>query len=155
MTKHNLREHLSWLIGRGSHQPSQPAYAPPTTGLASALGSPVDDQSLSQAVESVVEEAQFLQNDAGDSQAKPTFARPLLPASVLNAQSKDAMARLQSGPSSNNKPRMLSETTLSLHTPTTSTARAPGTSLKDQYNAQWTPRATSECQVGIPRCSQG
>lgn len=150
MTKHNLREHLSWLIGCGSLQPSQPAYAPPTTGLASALGPSVDDQSPSQAAESVVEEPHFRQNDAGGPQAKPTFARPLLPASVLNAQSKDAMARLQSGPSSNNKPRMLSETIpLSLHTPTTSTARAPGTSLKDQYNAQWTPRATGECHVRI------
>lgn len=156
MTKHNLREHLSWLIGCGSLQPSQPAYAPPTTGLASALGPSVDDQSPPQAVEIVLEEAHFRQDDAGGSQAKPTFARPLLPASALNVQSKDAMARLQSGPSSNNKPRMLSETiSLSFHTPTTSSARAPGTSLKDQYNAQWPPRATGKCRVGIPQCSQG
>jgi len=145
MTKHNLREHLSWLIGCGSLQPSQLAYAPPSAGLASAFGSFLEDQSPSQGLESVLEEPNIVPNDVGGYQVEPTFARPLLPASVLNAQSKDAMARLQCGPRSNNKPRMLSENIpLSLQTPTTSSARASGTSLKDQYNAQWTPRATGK-----------
>jgi hypothetical protein len=151
MTKHNLREHLSWLIGCGSLHPSQPAYTLSTTGLANALGPLADDQIASQAIERAIEQPHALQKNADISQATPLFARPLLPASVLNAQRKDAMARLQSGPSSNNKPRMLSEAIPSLHhTPNTSSARAPGTSLKDQYNAQWTSRATGKSQVRSP-----
>lgn len=155
MTKNNLREHLNWLIGCGSLQPSQPAYAPPTTGLASAFGATLESQTPSQSLEPVDEERYTTQKDVGGSQAIPTFARPLLPASILNAQSKDAMARLQSGSRSNNKPRMLSDTVpSSSQTPTPTLARAPGTSLKDQYSARWDSRATGKCSLSTPQRSQ-
>lgn len=150
MTKNNLREHLGWLIECGSCQPSQSARTPPSAELASALGPLLENQSPPQASESILEKSTGVPNHAGDSQVDPVFARPALPASVLNAQSKDEMARLQSGPKSNNKPRMLSERIpLSLQTPVAASAPTPSTSLKDQYNAQWASRATGKslCRV--------
>lgn len=145
MTKNNLREHLGWLIECGPCQPSQSIRTPPSAELAIALGPYLETQSLPQVSESIVEESTGVPSHVGDSQVDKIFARPALPASVLNAQSKDEMARLQSGPKSNNKPRMLSERIpLSLQTPVAASAPIPSTSLKDQYNAQWALRATGK-----------
>lgn len=148
MTKNNLREHLGWYIGCSSLQPQQPAYAPPSVGLTTAFGLCLVDQSPPQGLENFAEEPRGVQvatNNAGALQAEPDFLRPLLPASVMN---RDPMARLQSGPKSTNKPRLLSETIpVSLQTPTPSSVRAPGTSLKDQYSAQWERRATGTCPL--------
>lgn len=83
----------------------------------------------------IVEESD---SNADSSAQQWEFVRPDLPASVLNAQSGYEMARLQSGPKSRNKPRLLSEhIPVALRTPTPISIRKPGTSLKDQYSAQW------------------
>ena len=145
MTKHNIKEHLDWLIKCTSFQPPQPVYAPPSTGLDSALKPFPDSQSPPQRLDNL--ETATL--DAVDSPEKvdgphppPEFAKPLLPASKLTSQNNDAMARLQSGTKTSHKPRLLSESLpLSLQTPSTSSSNVPRTSLKDRYNAQWERKA--------------
>lgn len=145
MTRHNIKDHLDWLIKAGSSQPPQPAYAPPSSGLTSALDPSLAYPSSQQQFESIsgdLADTWGVTKDVGIFHSRPEFARPLLPASILNAQGSDTMARLQSGTKSSNKPRLLSETIpLSLQTPTASSGRAPGTSLKDRYSAQWERRA--------------
>lgn len=137
---------MGWLIEYGSRQPSQSARTQSSVELASALEPFLDTHSPHEAPESTFEEPRGVLNHVGDLQVDPVFARPALPASVLKAQSKNEMARLQSGPKSNNKPRMLSERIpLSLQTPVASSVPVPSTSLKDQYNAQWASRATGKC----------
>ena len=136
MTKHNLKQHLHWLLGSLPTEPPQPVYAPPTPSIGNALSLPPNLERLGS--NSVVWEAD---GNVGSSARQPEFVRPTLPASVLNTQAGNDMARLQSGPRSNNKPRLLSEhIPVALQTPASTSIRKPGTSLKDQYIAQWERR---------------
>ena len=134
MTKHNLDQHLHWFLGSLPTEPLQPVYAPPSTPSAE------DAQSLSQEFERLGTATIVAEIDGNvDSSARqPEFLRPTIPASVLNNQGGYEMARLQSGPKSSNKPRLLSEhIPVALQTPTSTSIRRPGTSLKDQYSAKW------------------
>lgn len=141
MTRHNLREHLSWLVLSTPSQPQQPAYAPPSTESANGLEAFLEDASPPLASPDIVSYPSpnpRALSDVDESTLPREFARPLLPASVLNARGGDAMARLQSGPKSSHRPRLLSESIpLSLQPPTPSSIRSAGTSLTDRYNAQW------------------
>ena len=134
MTKHNLNQHLRWLLGCLAIEPLQPAYGPPPPlSVENALSLPQDIERFGP--ETVVEEAS---GNADSSARQSEFARPNLPASILNAQAENEMARLQSGPKSSNKPRLLSEhIPVALQTPTSTSIQKPGTSLRDQYSAQW------------------
>lgn len=159
MTRHNLREHLNWLMVSAHLQPPQPAYAPPSTENANGLYSSLDEPSPSLASSNLTTPPsptpRATKNTDGPVRQQ-VFARPLLPASVLNAQIGDAMARLQSGPKPSHKTRLLSESIpLSLQPPTPSSIRSVGTSLRDQYNAQWERTASGETpsskrQLGTP-----
>ena len=135
MTKHNLNEHLHWLIGSSIAEPPEPAYAPRYTTLfvtdALSLSSGVEHTGL----DSIVEETD---GNTRSSLRQQEFVRPTLPASVLITEGEDEMARLQSGPKTSKKSRLLSERIpIALQNATTTSIRKPGTSLKDQYSAQW------------------
>ena len=137
MTRHNLNQHLHWLLGSLSTEPPQPAYHRPLP--------PSVEEALSLPQGFVRTGSQPNVGKAGcnvdHSARQPEFVRPSLPASVLNIQAANEMARLQSGPKSSNKPRLLSENIpVALQTPPSTTLRKPGTSLKDQYSAQWERR---------------
>ena len=137
MTENNLGVHLHWLLKCGSEQPPPPAYTSLLVELSPANVTPRD--SCSQASQTVSAESEVPRPGANSEGHQPPhiFARPGQPASVLNAQSKDEMARLQSGRRDNNKPRLLSETLpVTLQTPSNPAKRVPGTSLRDQYSAQ-------------------
>lgn len=84
-----------------------------------------------------------------DSSARqPEFVRPTLPASVLNTRAGNEMARLQSGPRSSNKPRLLSEhIPVALQTPAYTSIRKPCISLKDQDSSQWEGRPGTQGRV--------
>ena len=147
MTRHNLREHLSWLIVSTPSGPQQPAYAPPNVGATTGLELILDTSSPQLAssnpgTTSVENSARI--NDVQRHTQPHNFARPLVAASVLNAQDGNVMARLQSGPKASHKPRLLlSEAIpLSLQPPTPSSIRTFGKSLTDRYNAQWEQRAS-------------
>ena len=141
MTKHNLREHLHWLIDTNPTEPAHRAIPPPSTVPSAVLEPFPDESSQPRVLDAGVSHrcvTQIATEKLGSPERELEFARPLLPASVLNARSRDEMARLQSGPKSNKKPRLLSENIpLSLQTPTPSSIRVPGKSLTDQYNAPW------------------
>ena len=137
MTRHNLNQHLHWLLGSLPTEPPQPVHAP------SFISSVEDASSILQDVQqlvpySVVEDAD---GNVNSSARQSEFVRPASSARVLNTQAGNEMARLQSGPKSSHKPRLLSEQIpVALQTPRLATIRKPGTSLKDQYSAQWERR---------------
>ena len=134
MTRHNLNQHLHWLLGSLPSETPQPAYAPSL--ISSVEQGPGNFESYR-----VAEDAD---GNVNSTARQPDFARPTLPASVLNAQAGNEMARLQSGPKSSHKPRLLSEhIPVALQTSRVSTTPKPGTSLKDQYSAQWERRPSS------------
>lgn len=137
MTRHNLNEHLRWLLGSLPTEPPQPAYAPPPTPKVEDVSSlPQEIERLG--LDTIFEEAD---SNVSSSARQPEFDRPTLPASVLNTKGGHEMARLQSGPRSSNKPRLLSEhIPVALQTPKSTSIRKLGTSLKDQYSAQWERR---------------
>ena len=143
MTKHNIREHLNWLI-QNTSDPPQPAHAPPSTGVASALHSTLEYHQSSQRIEPSshgLQDAITVTKDAESLCLEPQFARPALPASVLKAQSSDPMGRLQAGSKTSHKPRLFSETiSLSLQPSGASNVRTPGLSLHDQYNERFGPK---------------
>ena len=136
MTKNNLREHLSWLLKTNSRNAS---HSPTTTSLDAvslleSSNSFVSTPTTSRTSQSPTS-LPATQSNVLNSNAIPEFAKPTLPASLLKAQSRNDMARLQSGPKASNKPRLLSETTpVSLLAQTSSSARESSTSLAAQYN---------------------
>ena len=141
MTRHNLDEHLHWLLSSSPTEPPQPAYAPPPAS------SVEDVSSLPQEVEHLILNTIFEEADSNVSSSprQREFVGPTSPAGGLNFRGGHEMARLQSGPRSSNKPRLLSEhIPVALQIPTSSSIRKPGTSLKDQYNAQWERRPGTE-----------
>ena len=134
MTKHNLDQHLHWLLASLPSEPPQPAHAPPPTSTVEGVLSP------SQQVERPTSDptADGVDGNVDSSAQQPEFVRPTLPASALGIQNGREMARLQSGPKLSIKPRLLSEQIpVALQTPTSNSVRKPGTSLKDRYSAQW------------------
>lgn len=137
MTRNNLNQHLHWFLGSTHTEPPQPAYAPPPTSSAEDAPSlPPESERLRPAT--IVEESD---GNVDSSARQPEFVRPTTPASVLNDQGGYQMARLQSGPKSSKKPLLLSEyIPVALQTPTSTSTRKQGTSLKDQYSAKWDRR---------------
>ena len=142
MTTNNLSEHLNWLIGYGSNQPSYPAYVPTRTNPLE----PIVEQPPNSPKHGYVDTKAHSHCEAEYRGLDAEFVRPQLPASVLNLNGKEVMARLQSKPASSNKPRMLSENIpLCLQTPAISSIRAPGTTLRERYSAQCERRDTGGC----------
>ena len=137
MTRHNLNEHLHWLLRTSPIEPPRPAYAP---AHASSLE---DVSSLPQGAEHTILNTIFEEADSNvsSSRRQGDFVQPTSP----NLRGGHEMARLQSGPRSSNKPRLLSEhIPVALQTPTSSSIRKPGKSLKDQYSAKWEHRPGTE-----------
>ena len=148
MTKNNIRDHLAWLITSSSVRPQQSTQALPITGPPNLLENPLDRQPSSQRPVNTGDDLAGVPAASSNAHAllsEPEFLKPALPASASSHDAKDVMARLQAGPKSSHKPRLLSESIpLSLQTPASSSSRIPGTSLKDRYSAQWQQRATGE-----------
>ena len=140
MTRHNLSQHLTWLISSNPLHPPQPIFTPPSTATSSVseptlegppplvFADPFSGGSL----------PQVTSKDVRGQEPQTEFTRPAVPASVLNTYGTETMARLQSGPRSSHKPRLLSETIPpSVQTPSVSVPRALGQSLREHYTAKW------------------
>lgn len=135
MTKNNLREHLSWLLKSATAslpQSTSSGILDAVTLLEPDSGS-VSTQNAESPVVSSFKVSERCDN-AISLDAESLFARPKLPASLLNAQSRDEMARLQSGPKSSHKSRLLSESIPSLQASAPSSVRGSSNSLTAQYN---------------------
>ena len=139
MTKHNFKDHLNWLLKSNI---AVPRYTLLATAHPSWITTNSDTDCQSQRTPTAYANSQNASSGGEIKTLKVSapereFIRPSLPASVLNGQGGDAMARLQSGSRSSNKPRLLSENIpVSLQTPASNT-RVPGSSLRDQYTARY------------------
>ncbi len=138
MTRNNLREHLSWLVTSKPFAPPPLGPAPPASYFSTAQDAPPNNTLQEEARElptSLLTPSHTAGGDIDNVRRDFEFARPLLPASVLNAGGSKEMARLQSAPRSNTK-RLLSHTSPDpLQTPTPYSGRRVSASLKDQYTA--------------------
>ena len=140
MTRNNLSQHLTWLISSNPLQPPQPIFTPPSTATSSASEPtlegpppPLHFDPLSGVIG-----PQVASKDVLGQEAQTQFTRPSVPASALNTYGTEAMARLQSGPRSGHKPRLLSESKPPfVQTSSVSVLRVPGQSLSEHYAAKW------------------
>ena len=135
MTRNNLAEHLSWLLKSANKHGAE------TASLRTLANVRAQEPNVSSAPSSnSCEPSVSSFNDSAGSkdtsfETDEEFVRPNLPASALRAQSRDDMARLQCGPKSNHKPRLLSESSLTpLHTQGPSVVYGPSNSLAAQYS---------------------
>ena len=155
MTKHNLREHLSWLL-RSCNTVNYPHSPIQNLQSVSLLEHTVEPTLSSIDGCARISEVGTLgtRSHAEGIETITEFIRPQLPASALRARFSDDMAKLQSGSRSGHKPRLLSEEVpLSLHTPESSAARAPGTSLAASYTTQFNRRKDGECPYSLTSLS--
>ena len=148
MTRHNLSQHLTWLIGSNPLHPPQPIFTPPSTATSSVseptLEGPPPPLVFADPLFGV-SRPQETSKDVPGQESQTEFTRPLVPASVLNTYGTETMARLQSGPRSGHKPRLLSENIRpSVETPSVSVPRALGQSLREHYTAKWEQPALSK-----------
>ena len=138
MTRNNLREHLSWLITSKPLAPPPPGPAPPTSYFSATQDAPCNNTLQEEPRElstSLPTPSHTAGGDINNVHRDFEFARPLLPASVLNAGGSEEMARLQSAPRSNTKRLLSHPSPDSLQTPTPYSGRRVTASLKDQYTA--------------------
>ena len=148
MTRHNLSQHLTWLIGSNPLHPPQPIFTPPSTATSSVPERTLDGPpSLLVSADplSGLIGPEVTSRNVRDQESETEFTRPSIPASVLKTYGTETMARLQSGPRSGHKPRLLSEITLpSVQTPSAPIPRAPGQSLREHYTAKWEQTTSSK-----------
>ena len=138
MTKTNLGAHLTWLLSSSTFLPPAPHPLPSNVATTPVSG-----------VESEDPLHIDLCDEVGTSYSpKPTacdvevpsqhFALPITQNSdeSLSVQNRKTMARLQSGPKTSTKSKLLSQgPSGQVQTPRSQKSRAPSTSLRDQYNA--------------------
>lgn len=150
MTSHNLREHLQWLLVSKPFAPPE-AITTPHTQLASTQGAA--ETAVEASVQVLPSSAPELvwtaeSGNAAESARKPEFIRPAIPNRSNCSTGLEDMARLQSGPRSTNKPRLLSHASSDpLQLPTPRTAHTTRISLTDQYKAAYEPLTGCKCLV--------
>lgn len=134
MTKNNLREHLDWILG------SRPCF-PLDNGQ---LAHPAFSQGSPEAQQTAERSSHTPRRDIGvearnndtDSRGDFQFLRPAIPSQVKRRADSEDMARLQSGPSSTKKSRLLSQINpVKAQCTTPYSPRLPGSTLRDQYTA--------------------
>ncbi|KAL8758592.1 MAG: hypothetical protein Q9184_003885 [Pyrenodesmia sp. 2 TL-2023] len=129
------------MDGGGHNVPASPPAIPPSLAPTITLGA--EPYSLSQFQSQTAEglgthETLSPGTNGRSLQESEEFVRPSLPANALQRRHLEAMGRLQSGPKSSTKPRLLSERLPDLaqiHKQANSTR--PATSLIEQYNAAY------------------
>lgn len=134
MTKNNLRQHLDWILGSRPCFPiDNGQFAHPVSSQSPPEALPTTEPSTHSTpmLDIGVEDRN---NDTGPSGGFQ-FVRPAIPCQVKRADSED-MARLQSGPGSSQKSRLLSQTIpAKVKCPTPYSSRLQGSTLRDQYSA--------------------
>ena len=139
MTKHNLKDHLNWLVK------SRPRFPRHSTATLEARSEATAFLEIVPAVQppadpvnkSAPSTGSSVNCDGRSGLDDTVFIRPSIPASVLKGNAGNAlnMGRLQSGTRSSNKPQLISErlsTTIQSPFPP---RRTPGVSLTEKYTA--------------------
>ena len=101
MTKHNLQDHLEWLLR------SQPTIILPS--ISTSAESNISSQIAVEEPQSRPAEALDEERDEAERTLRPDFVRPPLPTRVLEEIESEEMARLQSGPRPSKKPHLMSQ----------------------------------------------
>lgn len=136
MTIHNLNDHLSWLLtSRTSIPTSGPQALATETSLSSAGTAPVQNpQKRLPEGELDAFTCNLNRLCPGDGEIQPSHQSPSAPKISVNTRNSESMARLQSGPASTKKPKLISQSALdSRHTPNTHQDHDYGISLRDRY----------------------
>jgi len=134
MTKNNLRHHLDWILG------SRPCFPLDNGQIAHPACSQSSPDVLPSAESSahtpISDSNTYGRNNDTGPRVDFQFLRLALPSQVKRRADSEGMARLQSGPSSTRKSRLLSRITpAKVQCLTPYTSRPPGSTLQDQYSA--------------------
>ena len=135
MTRNNLGEHLSWILATKA---SLPLQSSPLEILVLSQSSAARASGTQQSAPSFTATAfqSTSKRDATEWEGVTQFLRPAVPPREQKRLAPDAMVRLQSGPKSSTKSRLLSHATpLEVNTPGSQVPRVLGSSLRDQYHA--------------------
>lgn len=146
MTRHNLKEHLTWLLGSKTAAPPPGEPSP----LQTRSASPTTIEEGTDAPEGLLDRttatADLNFENVAEPGRVPEFVRPSLPARSGAFEASEEMARLQTGPRSVTKSRLLSQASPVLSkTPTPRANPSNSASLKDQYSAYYGDNINSEC----------
>ena len=140
MTRHNLREHLTWLLTSKTCNPPSPGHTPPVTSSIPST-QPGEEQLSHLRCPNLEKQAGaqpgILGGYVDDTKAVPEHVHPTLPAGGGFSESTK-MTRLRSDPPPGKRPRLLSQMSPDpLQTSTPSASKSERTWLKDQYNSHY------------------
>ena len=152
MTKNNLREHLTWLMSSNTFAPPTPGPTPSDPIISQSFSSG-SGYPLHSSLHRTIGWPKPDEPTTYDGEAPPLpFAHAPDSDVSLGADSIDIMARLQSGPRSSTKSKLLSQALPGqLQTPRTHLDRAPSMSLTDQYKARYNTSAYEGYNTRSPR----
>lgn len=147
MTKTNLGEHLHWLIRSSTTIPLQSEShrnltkpAEPTENISAAESATVRPSQR-------ISRSEVGRENAPEVETISEAIYPQLPASALNTQARNDMARLQTSPAVSSIPQVSSRRTpRPLHTSDQSISRLPGTSLSERYTGQFDRKREGKTQ---------
>lgn len=146
MTRHNLQEHLSWLLR------SETAVPPPgDSSLIQRLSAAtiiVEEgfDSLEGLLDRPIATADVDFRNGAEPRTLTEFVRPSLAANSGDLEAGVEMARLQTGPRSATKSRLMSQASPDLSkTPKPRAIPSNSASLKDQYSAYYGDNTNGKC----------
>lgn len=146
MTRHNLREHLTWLLGSENAAPPLGNPSPPQTHTASSTTVEEDSRSPYSLLDRTKVTTDVDSENVGEIRRLPEFVPQSLPARSGDCEASGKMARLQAGPRLATKSRLLSQASPALsQTPTPRANPSNSSSLKDQYSAYYGDNITRKC----------
>ena len=157
MTRHNLQENLIWLIRTPPTFPESFPSPTSSSGSPPVLSQPDTTLTTSaqlQGAQHVRHAPSVDSSDAINRAVSSEFVRPSIPASALNGRGQDFMARLQPGPKSSHKPRLLSEHATKALKSTLAPEKTINTSSSNDgnYVATRKGRLLSASNEGICKC---
>lgn len=144
MTKNNIKEHLNWLLISKSSKPLQQEPSALGTETELSLGAIPANDSQEPLLETYGLDANKSINYAysSDQHLRSQSQKLLPPQLSMIERNGDGMARLQSGPKSAKKPKLLSQACAdSLQNPKSYQNQDVTTSLRDRYCAPYTQKA--------------
>ncbi len=138
MTKNNLNAHLSWLVGSSPFVPPTPGPTPLSVESALPFSSGSEDPLHGEPTPVASHPVNRIGHDVVVADLLSASANRQHPANTQIPNNIRNMARLQSGPKSDKKPKLMSQGPLeALRTPRTNHNRPLSSSLRDQYSAPY------------------
>lgn len=138
MTKNNLNAHLSWLVGSSPFVPPIPGPTPLSVESVLPFSSGSEDPLHGEPTPVANHPVNRIGHDVVVADLLSASANRQHPANTQIPNDIRNMARLQSGPKSDKKPKLMSQGPLeALRTPRTNHNRPLSSSLRDQYSAPY------------------